>query len=441
MFGASILYHYKDENFLKGELCVQITLRPGVELTLNTTQQFKTTRVMISFLKQIESKQELALRSLLANVLETSSKLYPTQKAVAQKLSELYGASFGTTSNRHGNVHALNVVFNCINERYLNEPQNLLEQAFLFLKEIIFEPLIDAGAFDLKTFTRQKNNLQDYLASMADNKQTLAALMVQELYFTKDYQQVSSFGTVEDVQKITAQQLYEYYLECLKNDQIQIVVLGALDDITEVLSLAKLLPFAARDIKQLLPFYSQTLLQEPKVKTQIQELSQSKLDLMFNLPVSYRSSKHYAALVFNGLFGASPLSKLFVNVREKESLAYYASSSLDVLRQTLLVQTGIQAENKEHVIALILEQLAAIQAQDFSLEVLENIKAGLINSYLSQLDNPSNLVNRVINDYLTNSQLEPQQWCENLMAITPQDVAQIAKEANLQAIYFLEGRG
>lgn len=420
---------------------MRVNLTSGVDATLITTQQFKTTRIIISFLKQIESKKELAMRTLLANILETSSQKYPTQKQVAQKLAALYGASFGTTSNRHGNVHALNMILNCVNDKYLQKPQEILKQALEFLEEMLFAPLVDENGFDQKTFMRQKSNLEDYLVSLADNKQTLAALKVQELYFTKSWQQVASFGSQADLKNITAQELYAYYLQCLTKDQVQIVVLGDLVSETKIQELLQNLPFVARTSQNLQPFYTQEVIPTVKETSDSEELSQSKLDLMFNLPVKYHTKDHYAALVLNGLFGGSPLSKLFVNVREKESLAYYASSSLDILRQTILVQTGIQAENKEHVVELIIQQLQAIAKQDFSLEVFENVKASLVNSYLSRLDSQMNLVNRVISDYLTNTVSDEAKWVANIKEVTPQEVANLATKIKLQAVYFLEGRG
>lgn len=266
---------------------MQKEINTGVMLNVIPTQQFKTTRVVISFLKELTDRKELVMRTLLANILETSSQAYPTQKAVALELSKMYGASFGTTVSRRGQVHILNFVLNCVNDNYLLHPEDLLGQVFSFLKELIFAPLANDGAFDEATFERQKLNLTAYIEAVKDNKQSYAALELQKVYFEDAIQQVANYGTVEDLASVTAAELYAYYLEMLQNDQIQIFVSGDVLE-AEVEENVLALPFGKRTTAITKLCYEQPTRTQVVEVVEKQTLNQSKLDLAYRLPTTYR---------------------------------------------------------------------------------------------------------------------------------------------------------
>ena len=127
---------------------MQEELTAGITLNVIPTKQFKTTLINISFLTELSERSELVMRTLLADLLETSSQKYPTQKDVALELSEMYGASFGTTVDRRGQVHSLNFILNCVNDNYLLEKIDLLAKSLAFLQEMIMRPLVDKQGFD-----------------------------------------------------------------------------------------------------------------------------------------------------------------------------------------------------------------------------------------------------------------------------------------------------
>ncbi|WP_339326903.1 M16 family metallopeptidase [Ligilactobacillus salivarius] len=166
-------------------------------------------------------------------------------------------------------------------------------------------------------------------------------------------------------------------------------------------------------------------------------LSQSKFDMAFRLPVVYRGDLHYAALVFNSLFGGSALSLLFTVVREKMSMAYYANSNFDPFRQLLVVQTGISYANKDKVQELILEQLERLKKGDFEDELLEQNKNNLISSYISRLDSQTSALLRAQSAALTGINVTIEEWLDNLQSVTKDDVMKVAKMVELQATYML----
>lgn len=417
---------------------MRIELVKGVNLNIIPSKQFKTTRIFISFIKSIESKKELAERALLANYLEMCSQNYPTQIDIARKLSQMYGASFGSSVDRRGNYQLINFSIDYIESKYLVGNEDLLSGVIEFLKEIIFNPLKvgENKNFDEETFTRQKNNTITYLNSIKEDKQAYAAAKLRKLYFNNEIQQVPSFGESEDVEKLTISDLMDAYQKMLNTDRVEIMISGDVNT-DEVVNKFSVLPFKARDISQTSMSYTQEIKQE--IVTQIDEepLSQSKFDMAFRLPVVHRGDLHYAALVFNSLFGGSALSLLFTVVREKMSMAYYANSNFDPFRQLLVVQTGISYANKDKVQELILEQLERLKKGDFEDELLEQNKNNLISSYISRLDSQTSALLRAQSAALTGINVTVEEWLDNLQSVTKDDVMKVAKMVELQATYML----
>ena len=417
---------------------MRIELVKGVNLNIIPSKQFKTTRIFISFIKNIESKKELAERALLANYLEMCSQNYPTQIDIARKLSQMYGASFGSSVDRRGNYQLINFSIDYIESKYLVGNEDLLSGVIEFLKEIIFNPLKvgENKNFDEETFTRQKNNTITYLNSIKEDKQAYATAKLRKLYFDNEIQQVPSFGESEDVEKLTISDLMDAYQKMLNTDRVEIMISGDVNT-DEVINKFSVLPFKARNISRVSMSYTQEIKQE--IVTQIDEepLSQSKFDMAFRLPVVYRGDLHYAALVFNSLFGGSALSLLFTVVREKMSMAYYANSNFDPFRQLLVVQTGISYANKDKVQELILEQLERLKKGDFEDELLEQNKNNLISSYISRLDSQTSALLRAQSAALTGINVTIEEWLDNLQSVTKDDVMKVAKMVELQATYML----
>ena len=417
---------------------MRIELVKGVNLNIIPSKQFKTTRIFISFIKNIESKKELAERALLANYLEMCSQNYPTQIDIARKLSQMYGASFGSSVDRRGNYQLINFSIDYIESKYLAGNEDLLSEVIEFLKEIIFNPLRvgENKNFDEETFTRQKNNTITYLKSIKEDKQAYAAAKLRKLYFDNEIQQVPSFGESEDVEKLTISDLMDAYQKMLNTDRVEIMISGDVNT-DEVVNKFSVLPFKVRNISRASMSYTQEIKQE--IVTQIDEepLSQSKFDMAFRLPVVYRGDLHYAALVFNSLFGGSALSLLFTVVREKMSMAYYANSNFDPFRQLLVVQTGISYTNKDKVQELILEQLERLRKGDFEDELLEQNKNNLISSYISRLDSQTSALLRAQSAALTGINVTVEEWLDNLQSVTKNDVMKVAKMVELQATYML----
>lgn len=412
------------------------TLTSGVYLHLLPEKKYKTIRINIRF-SQVLREDNSTLRTLLASVLETNAKNYPTQRHVSQVLADLYGASFGINVGKKGTRHIVTVSMNLVNDKFLTE-KNITQKAISFLKEMLFAPNITNDLFHEETFLREKENLLSYLKSVYEDKQTYSSLELQKLYFKDPAQGIPSFGLKEQLEKVTNAQLVEAYTEMIEEDKVDILVVG---DVTEeeMVSLFSEFPFKEREEAIEKVTYQQEFSPVIREKQERQEISQAKLNLAYRVKSSSVSEDYFTAVIFNGLFGGFPHSKLFLNVREKESLAYYASSSLDTFRSYLSVQTGIEGKNRDHVLHLITEQLESLQRGEISDLELMQTKANLKNQFLMTQDSPQGQMELYFRQVFLNECITEEMWLKKLGAVTVEDVSQYAKDVRLESIYFLEG--
>ena len=290
------------------------------------------------------------------------------------------------------------------------------------------------------TFKKKKKNLIAYLESVQEDKQTLASLKIQELYFNKNEdQKTPSFGEVSDLEKLTASDLNETYRQMLEEDCIDIFVVGDLSPEVVQKEIAQL-PFA-QGLRQTTDiFYRQPLENQIREEKLTQEVLQAKLNLAYATNIYYDDRKRYPLMIFNGLFGGFPHSKLFLNVREKASLAYYASSSVDTFRGLMTVQTGIDGKNRSATMALIEAQLASLQRGEISDEELAKTKAMLKNQYLLSLDNPQSLIEtKYLENWLPETKQTQKQFLNHIMSVTKEEVQEVAQQVSLEAVFFLDG--
>lgn len=413
-------------------------LAEGVNLHVLPTKQYKTIRIFIRFTARLQ-QEVITKRSLLSSMLETNSLNYPDQTKLSAKLAELYGASFGLSVRKKGNLHWLNVGISFVNGEYVNDP-NLFSQAVDFLKEVLFYPNIKNQQFDQLTFDLEKNNLRLYLESLKDDKQTFASYALQELYFENSPEQkIPSLGVVEEIDKITARSLAAYYQEMMANDQIDIFVVGDVDPDKAAEAVGQL-PFEPRETAHPELFYTQPQVNIVKERQVREPIVQAKLNLAYQTNVYYDEPERFALMVFNGLFGGFPHSKLFMNVREKESLAYYASSSVDTFRGFMSVQTGIDEKNRNQVLRLIHEQLESLRNGEITDLELAQTKAMLRNQYLLSLDSPQAAIEAsFLDSWLPETKLSDEEWLKRMESVTIKEIQQVAEQIELQAIFFLAG--
>lgn len=410
----------------------------GVHLHFIQSEKFKTNKIKVRFSAPM-SEKTIAGRVLTASMLETSNALYPTSQSFREKLANLYGANFSTSLSRRGLVHYLDINLSFVRDQFLSRKNVLTDEMLEFLKASLFSPLSNGNAFDAKTFEIEKKNVLTDLEAEIENHFYHAHRKLNDLFYDLSEMRIPRVGTVELVEKETAESSFATFQQMLKEDQIDFFFIGNFNEIA-IRDKIQDFHFAERE-QPLELMYQQNYSNVTRENLEQREVHQSIIELAYHFSAQYGDSEHLPLIVLNGLLGGFAHSKLFVNVREKESLAYTISSNFDIFSGLLRIYAGIDQANRTKTIALINRQILDLKRGNFTDDELEQTKKMLKNSILLAQDRQNTLIERAyMSTVLGKKFLSLEAWLESLENVRKNEVIKAAQQLKLQAIYFMEGK-
>ena len=410
----------------------------GVHLHFIQSEKFKTNKIKVRFSAPM-SEKTIAGRVLTASMLETSNALYPTSQAFREKLANLYGANYSTSLSRRGLVHYLDINLSFVRDQFLSRKNMLADEMLDFLKASLFFPLSNGNAFDTKTFEIEKRNVLTDLEAEIENHFYHAHRELNNLFYDLPEMRIPRVATIELVEKETAETSFAAFQQMLNQDQIDFFFIG---DFNEIAVREKIQEFQFSEREQPLQLsYQQNYSNITREKLEQRDVHQSIVELAYHFSSQYGDRGHLPLIVLNGLLGGFAHSKLFVNVREKESLAYTISSSFDIFSGLMRIYAGIDRANRTKTIALINRQILDLKRGHFTDEELEQTKNMLKNSILLAQDRQNTLIERAyMSSVLGKKFLSLEAWLKALENVSKADLIEAAQQLKLQAIYFMEGK-
>ncbi|WP_345773992.1 EF-P 5-aminopentanol modification-associated protein YfmF [Streptococcus cristatus] len=410
----------------------------GVHLHFIQSEKFKTNKIKVRFSAPM-SEKTIAGRVLTASILETSNALYPTSQAFREKLANLYGANYSTSLSRRGLVHYLDINLSFVRDQFLSRKNMLADEILDFLKASLFFPLSNGQAFDTKTFEIEKRNVLTDLEAEIENHFYHAHRELNNLFYDLPEMRIPRVATIELVEKETAETSFAAFQQMLNQDQIDFFFIG---DFNEIAVREKIQEFQFSEREQPLQLsYQQNYSNITREKLEQRDVHQSIVELAYHFSSQYGDRSHLPLIVLNGLLGGFAHSKLFVNVREKESLAYTISSSFDIFSGLMRIYAGIDRANRTKTIALINRQILDLKRGHFTDEELEQTKNMLKNSILLAQDRQNTLIERAyMSSVLGKKFLSLEAWLKALENVSKADLIEAAQQLKLQAIYFMEGK-
>lgn len=402
--------------------------RNQLHYSVYPTDKFKTTTCLISFAAPL-SAETITDRALLPYVMEKATEAYPSIELFHTPLEHLYDASLFAGASKVGKEHIIQFQLEVVNDHLVGEP--VLAQAIKLLEEVLLRPNIYDGAFQPLIVEQESRLQRQRIESVYDDKMRFAQQRLQELLGGE--LAIPSHGTLEQLDDVTPRSLYESYMSMIKHDRVDVYVVGDVtrEQVTEAFQpLESLGSLFVREFPVPVNREFQRLEEQQDVK-------QSKLHLAYEADIDPRSENAVKMQVVNGLFGGFPHSKLFMNVREKESLAYYAASQYSSLSRMVFVYAGIDASNQAKTEQIIADQLADLQVGNFDDVTLEQTKEMLFHQRRQLGDSPRQLI-----AWMSGSDIRPFSLEEEMAILaktTREDVAALSRHLELKAVYCLKG--
>ncbi len=417
----------------------RVEIRPGVWLTHLREEKFKTACFSVNLLSQL-SRDTASLNALIPFVLRRGTAAYPDMEAFNARCEDLYGTVVEPVVRRIGEIQAVGFYASFPEDDFLPESESVLSDALRLTLSLVLSPMTRGGLLLPAYVDSEREKLLELIASRVNNKRSYAiSRCVEEMCCYEDFA-ISRFGDESSARSIHYQKLTRHYRNLVQTAPIELFYCGRaslrsikniLRDELVTLPRGELNYDIGTDVRM------NTVQENPRFKEETMDVAQCNLVIGWRLGECMEEPDFPALYVFNELYGSGPSSRLFLNVREKLSLCYYASSLIDVRKGLLLVSSGIPEESLEQTREEVFAQLEAVCRGEFTDEELAAAVAGVTSDLRSLPDTQSALEGYFLSQAVTGSEIGPLELAELVTEVTRERIIAVAESVVCDQVYIL----
>lgn len=416
---------------------------PGVELTCLRSDKFKTACLSLSLLTQLK-RETASMNALIPLVLRRGTTQYPDMEALSRKLDELYGTAIEPVVRRIGEIQCIGFYASIPETDFLPGRQDVLCDTAELMGQLLLSPVTRGGLLLPDYVESEREKMAELIRSRVNDKRGYAMLRcMEEMCCYEDYA-VSRFGSEADCESIHYQKLTRHYRSILQTSPVEIFYCGRADSrrVARVFRDAlSMLPRGEIDYDIGTDVRMNAVEAQPRYVEEEMNVSQGKLVIGFRLGDVMEEPDIAAIYVFNSVFGSGSTSKLFVNVREKLQLCYYAGSSVDIHKGIMLVSSGIEFDKFDAAKAEILSQLDEMKNGNITDDELNAAKSGIASALRSGMDSQGELEGFFLSQTLAGLDYGPMELAQLVEEVTKNSVVSVAKSVECDLVYFLKGSG
>lgn len=417
-------------------------LMPGVHFRAIHTDKFKSAYLSVTFMAPMK-KETASVNALLPYVLRRGTCRHQNMEAISAALDELYGGAIEPAVRKKGEIQCVGFAASFLDDAFALDGEKILEPAAQLMGELLLQPRLENGRFCQEYVAGEKINLLARIRGQINDKRTYASLRLKQLMCREEAYGVDVWGEEKIAAAITGEQLWQQYQHLLSTCEVEVYYCGSAQPERAEAALKKALAglpraqeFQALDCEVRL-----TAPAQPQIVEEAMDVSQGKLAMGFRTGgMTVWEEDYPALLMLNAVFGGTSLSKLFMNVREKLSLCYYASSALEKMKGILWVSSGIEFDKYEQARDEILAQLQAIRRGEIEPWELEGARRTMITGYMTALDSQSRLEDFWLGQAAAGLEETPEELAQRIEGVTQEQVVAAADKLALDTIYFLKGK-
>ena len=418
----------------------RVEVRPGVWLTYLREDKFKTAFFSVNLLTQL-NRETASMNALLPFVLRRGTSAYPDMEALSARMENLYGTVIEPAVRRIGEVQCCGFYASFPEDDFLPAGEGVLQNAIHLTLDLLLSPVTRGGLLLPSYVDSEREKLLDLIASRVNNKRSYAVLRcIEEMCCYEDFS-VGRYGDEEHCRAINYKKLSRHYRTLLQTSPIELFYCGRAS-LREIRNLLRdqlaMLPRGEIDEEIGTEIRMNAVEDHPRYTEEEMDVSQANLVIGWRLGECMEDPDFPALYVFNDLFGGSPSSKLFLNVREKLSLCYYASSLIDIRKGLLLVSSGIQPEKYDAAKNEIFSQLDAVIRGDFTEDDLNTAKAGVISDLRSVSDSQGALESFYLSQAIAGTDYGPVELAELVSEVTAEHISAVAGSVECDQIFLLK---
>lgn len=409
----------------------------GVFFSRITDRRFKTNRISVSLFTDFDGLPR-ADCALAAYALSECCARYPDYSKLSAALLDLYDASISTSTYSRWDKRCTEIVGSALDDRYALSGEKLERELAQLMCECLFRPKAENGAFDEKVTEMMRAELIDSIDSVINDKSRYAAFRAAKTAFVGEADELAPSGTHEEAEKVTAQSAFAAYREILETARVEIFAAGCSDFAeTEEIFAREFSAIKRRCAVTELCCKPSALKKEPAYVEDEFDMKQAILRMYFKAP---ELADHEANFLLARILGGMTTSRFFTNIREKQSLCYYCSSSIDRSKRTLTCYAGIEPKNKKRAEEAILKELRDICENGVSEEEIFRAKQELNNQYKAIYDSASALAVWYFVQLPYGKFLTPEEFSQTLESVTSERIQNAARMFTLDTVYTLSGK-
>lgn len=396
--------------------------------------RFKTNSLVFSYKYKTSEKDFLYFYVLTALLFSKNNK-YNTKRKFNNKILDLYNPSFHCTFFTSGKYIIFRTKMTFLKEKYTEKGMDKKSIKFFF--ESLFNPYIVNGEFDSETFDNEIRRICDDIKSIKDNPDSYSNERLRQIFNMNTSFCYTLMDKDKEIKNLTSRELYLFYKRIIDSGELIISFIGDTNYdyvkyIDEYLQNRNNEKFNEKHLENL------------KVRNQINEVqekistSQSRLNMLYIYDELTDFENKYVLRILDFILGGSADSKLFKEVREKNSLCYRISSGSNMLNNTMIIKAGINAKNYEKTKELIEQQIKNLKDGKFSSEDIEKAIISYKTACKEILDSPISIISSYLGKIYGTSDLLDERK-KNIEKVTKNDVIALANKLHLDTIYFLKG--
>lgn len=401
--------------------------------------KFKSIYISYNFTMEVKENSAFSNNAVLGALMAKSSRKYQTQKEIEKYLNSLYGANYDVNVEKYGDLYNLEFRIEYINKKFLPGNEDLLENILNFLKEMIYNP----ADWTDENIKREKEFILERINERKDEKLKYGVQRAEELLCKDEPFGVFLYGDQDNVQNVDKDVLKNAYSELLKSC-VTVIISGNLegyDNIEETFNeVFKKIEFSSKEVTDLIYNTKRESDNKTEEVKEYQDTTQSVLSLGLRIK-DCTIDDFYALNLYNAILGTTPSSKLFQNVREKESLAYTVRSRYYRFKDIIVIFAGINKENYQKAVDVIKEQIEAIKTGEISKEEFESAKDSLMADLLEWKDSKIAMAKMKFANIIAfkDADITVEDMRERMSKVTLEDVIRVANLVSVEKIFVLGG--
>ena len=417
-------------------------LFPGVWLRAVHTDKFKSAYLSVTLMSPLDPETAGA-NALIPSVLRRGTAVHPDMESLSAALAGLYGGAIEPAVRKTGETQCVGFAASFLDDAYALEGEQILEPAAALLGEVLLKPYTQNGVFSPDYTAGEKANLLDRIRGQINDKRTYATHRLTQLMCGEEAFGVDKLGDEAHVEAITPASLWQRYQQLLREAAVEVYYCGSAQPDRVEAAMRSALAGLPVNGDRLDPDCEVRISAgpEPRVVEEAMDVTQGKLAMGFRTGGLTCWEEDYPALVLcNAIFGGTTLSKLFLNVREKLSLCYYASSVLEKMKGLVLVSSGIEFDKYQQARDEILAQLDNIRSGKIEDWELEGARRTVISGHLATLDDQARQEEFWLGQAAAGLDETAEELAARFEAVTREQVMEAARKLELDTIYFLKGK-